>query len=131
MGQTCVPSTGTLLQCISHAGKVPCPIISATQYLVASRFIDDMRGCSPCACAPGGASGSCGTEILSLYATTDCSGAPAGTVTSGVTCAALMNTSIIHSVEIKSTTVGVGCLGSGGATEGDETPVDQQTICCP
>ena len=125
-GEVCLPVAVHARVCIEHAGDMPCPVMSLTQFVVASSF-DDTRSCAPCTCAPS-APGSCEAQ-LNLFTDTSCSASALTEPADGV-CRAVSNPASLQSVDFTLKPGGGGCIASPGMAAGTETPIGQQTLCC-
>ncbi len=121
-GQVCAPAAAPV--CAVFDGEVECPPERPVRR-VAITATEDLRGCSPCACRPGG--GSCAAAILEVYDTDTCTG-PMQELAERGRCE---DTPLVRSASIRGgTATGVSCQAAPRATDGCAAPRTRQTVCC-
>ena len=112
--------------CIHKEGHEPCPSADYAVRILASKAVDDTRGCSDCA-APTTAGGACGTGwglngsncTSQIFET----GNAAGTACIGYTSG--------QYVDVRGMSpVGITCETTGGKPTGAATSKDDVTFCC-
>jgi hypothetical protein len=123
-GFTCAPPArgGYQSGCIYRSGQVPCPEGFGGKSATVNESVADGRTCVGCSCAQ--TKSGCGS--VSLYGSTDCSGAPVGTSTPTNPSCTLGAVSARYSWTSPTCAV----TDAGAVDDGSVAPANPSTVCC-
>lgn len=134
-GGLCLPTPADGFEsriCVWQPGALECPSGDYSDPFVRYGSFEDERNCATCTC--GSPTGDC-TGTVSLFYSSNCSGAVGGSVQFGGSCLQTAGTTTqfgINSIRRSSTTPleDVSCEPSIGTAVGEAAPADPITLCC-